>query len=129
MQDALLYFTAMPVLLGDPKEAGQIAALLYRRHGITCRWVGNGSSMKLRIYARRYPLHLPPNEEGERLYLRRLLDMAKEEPAWGIPCIIPCSPDAELFLTKFREELEEHFTLLPHPQGKADPLYSLVHHV
>ena len=127
MQDALLYFTAKPVLLGAPKEAGRIAALLYRRHGITCRWVGHGTSLKLRIYAQRYPLHTTPSPQRERLYLRRLLDMAKEEPAPGIPCIIPCSPDAEALLAHFREELEEHFTLLPRPQGKADPLCSLVH--
>ena len=129
MQDALLYFTAMPVLLGDHREAGRIAALLYRRHGITCRWIGHGNSLRLRIYAQRYPLHTPPGTQGERLYLRRLLDMAKEEPARGIPCIIPCSPDAEALLAHFHEELEEHFTLLPRPQGNADPLCSLVHHV
>ena len=128
MQDALLYFTAKPVLLGAPKEAGRIAALLYRRHGITCRWLGNGSSLRLRIYARRHPLHIPPNKKGERLYLRLLLDMAKEKPLGGIPCIIPCSPDAEAFLTRFREDLEEHFTLLTCPKENADPLCSLVHH-
>ena len=126
MQHPLLYFTAKPVLLGDSRVAGRIAAALYRRHGITCRWLGQGSSIGLHVYARRHPLNLPPDLRGERLYLRRLLDLAKEELPGGIPCIIPCSPDAEAFLERFREVLEEHFTLLPRPRGEADPLYPLI---
>ena len=127
MQDVLLYHTAVPILLGHPHIAGGIAAALYRRHGLSPHWMGRGHSLRLLVYAVRHPLALPLTPEHDRLWLRRLLDFAKENPKSGsILCLIPCCDESEAFLNRQREALEEHFTLLPRPRAGQDPLRPLV---
>lgn len=123
MESHWLYHTVVPVLLGDPREAGQVASLLYSRHGLTPHWFGWGRGLLLAVYAERHPA--PAGED--RVLLRLLLAFAKERssPA-GIPALIPCSLEAEDFLHQHGEALEEHFVLLPRPAPGGDPLGALI---
>ena len=129
MQQPLLFYTTTPVLLGgSPRDAGRLAALLYARHGITLHWFGRGWHPLTAVYASRHPVSLSPAEENDELWVRLLLDLAKaKRAAGGILCLIPGSEEAEAFLGRMRERLEEHFVMLDRPARGEDPLYGLVH--
>ena len=128
MNESMLFYTAVPLLLGHPREAGRLAARLSMRHGVTCRWVGKGTHPLLWLFGVRRALSLPFTPESDPFLLRFLLDFAKEQrPIGGILCLIPCSSDAEASLARVRERLEETFVILPRPADGEDPLYGLVH--
>lgn len=129
MRDPMLFYTAVPVLLdGSPRTAGRLAAALYIRHGVGLHWYGRGWHPLLALYTRRHPVSLPFSEDHDGMWIRMLCDFEKEQRhIGGIPCLIPCSREAELFLMRAREILEEHFVLLEPPAAGVNPLYGLVH--
>ena len=129
MHDSMLYYTAVPILLGgSPRRAGRIAADLYIRHGIRAHWYGRGWHPLIAVYAVRHPVSLPFSEENDGIMVRLLHGFEKQQRhTGGIPCLIPCSREAELFLMRAREILEEHFVLLEPPAAGVNPLYGLVH--
>ena len=124
VQDPFLYYTVLPVLVGDARAAGRIARELYCRHGRECHWLGHGFSLFTAIYARRHPL--PPSEGYGRLTRRWLYDLAKEQPDGVLLCLIPCCDASESFLEKEREALEERYVILPRPVPNSDPLSPLI---
>ena len=128
MHDPMLFYTTVPVLLGGlPRHAGRLAAELYLRHGINAHWYGRGWHPRLAIYARRHPVALPFSEDSDGVMLRLLLDFEGEQRhIGGIPCLIPCSREAEDFLARAQTVLEERFVLLERPSAGEDPLYALV---
>lgn len=127
MNQSMLFYTAVPVLLGDRRTAGRVAAELYRRHGTVCHWMGQGFHPLLSIYATRHPVSYPLCPERESIYLRLLEDFARRQrPIGGLPCIIPCSKEAADFLARRRDGLEELFALLPLPEPGKDPLVPLL---
>jgi hypothetical protein len=124
VQDPFLYYTVLPVLLGEARAAGRIAHGLYCRHGRECHWFGHGFSLKTAIYAHRHPL--PASEGYGRLTLRWLCDLAKEQPSNILLCLIPCCDDSASFLEREREALEERYVILPRPVPGGDPLSPLI---
>lgn len=128
MNESMLFYTAVPLLLGHPREAGRLAARLSIKHGVTCRFVGQGTHPLLWFFGARRALPLLFTPENDPLLIRFLLDFAKEQrPIGGILCLIPCSPEAEAALSRVRERLEETFVILPRPAAGENPLYGLVH--
>ncbi len=128
MSEQMLFYTAVPVLLGSPHAAGRLAADLYSRHGVSSHWFGHGWHPYLSIYAKRHSLTLPFVPAHDRVLVRLLYAFAKEQrPMGGIPCLIPCSTDAEAFLARVGEELDEQYVILERPAKGGDPLYGLVH--
>lgn len=127
MEHEFLFRTAVPVLLGDRRSAGRVALELYRRHGITPHWFGEGWGLLLFIYASRHPITLPFSPEHDGVTVRLLRAFVKEQkPYGGILTLIPCSPDAEGFLERARSELEEEFVLLEKPNLPCDPIRGLL---
>ena len=129
MREPMLFFTAVPVLLGgSPGAVGRLAATLYANHGIEPHWFGRGFGLRVSVYTQRHPLSLPFAERNDGVILHLLCDFEKSQRhSGGILCLIPCSPEAEAFLGRARDVLEERFVLLERPEGGADPLYGLVH--
>ena len=128
MHDPMLFYTAVPVLLGgSPRDAGRLAARLYARHGIQIHWYGRGWHPMLAIYAKRHPVTLPFSQDFDGVMVRLLRGFERDQRyTGGIPCLIPCSEEAEKFLERVRAELEERFVLLERPAAGGDPLYALV---
>ena len=129
MREPMLFFTAVPVLLGgSPKAVGRLAASLYANHGVEPHWYGRGFGLLTTIYAKRHPLSLSFSERNDPVILHLLRDFEKHQrPIGGILCLIPCSAEAEAFLERAKETLEERFVLLSRPEPGADPLYGLVY--
>ena len=129
MVEPMLFYTALPILLGGhPRVAGRLAASLYTRHGIRIHWYGRGWHPLLAIYAERHPVTLDFSERNDGIMTRLLCGFeAEQKHTGGIPCLIPCSEEAEGFLARNRAMLEEYFVLLDRPEGDEDPLYQLVH--
>ena len=129
MYDPMLFYTAVPILLGgSPRDAGRLAADLYARHGIEAHWYGRGWHPLLAIYAKRHPVTLPFTEENDGIMVRLFPGFEKQQRhTGGIPCLIPCSEEAELFLKRTRVDLEDRFVILERPAVGGDPLYGLVH--
>lgn len=129
MHDSMLYYTAVPILLGgSPRRAGRIAADLYIRHGIRTHWYGRGWHPLIAVYAVRHPVSLPFSEENDGIMVRLLHGFEKQQRhTGGIPCLIPCSEEAVQFLSRTREELEERFVILEQSAEGGDPLGGLVH--
>lgn len=129
MREPMLFYTTVPILLGGrPSAVGRLAARLYARYGLEAHWYGRGWHPLLSVYARRHPLTIPFTEESDGILRRHLCDFEKwQRHIGGIPCLIPCSPEAERFLERNREILEERFVLLERPTPDSDPLYGLVH--
>lgn len=129
MREPMLFYTAVPVLLGgSPKAVGRLAARFYADHGVEPHWYGRGFHPLVSIYAQKHPLALPFTERYDPVILRLLWDFEKRQrPIGGILCLIPCSEGAEAFLERSRESLEERFVLLERPSHGGDPLYGLVH--
>ena len=129
MHEPMLFYTAVPVLLGGcSRDAGRMAAMLYTRHGVTLRWFGQGWHPLVSIYAARYPLSVPLSEDHDPTWLRLLLDFAKaQKPVGGILCLIPGSAEASAFLARIGNSLDAYYVILESPGRGEDPLYGLVH--
>ncbi len=129
MVEPMLFYTAVPVLLGGrPGDAGRLAAKLYARHGVQTHWYGRGWHPLLATYTVRHPVTLRFAEENDGIMTRLLCGFeAEQRHTGGIPCLIPCSEEAEHFLERNRTVLEERFVLLSLPEKGQDPLYQLVH--
>lgn len=126
MDERYLYGTAVPVLLGGGRLAGRVAAVLSTRYGLTVWWLGEGWHPMLAVYARRLA-SLRLGEGSDGMAIRHLLAFAKERRrSVGIPILIPCTPEAEAFLARARETLEEDFVLFALPDLTEDPLRRLV---
>lgn len=128
MSEQMLFYTALPVLLGNPREAGRLAATLYARHGVSVHWFGRGWHPLLSIYTTRHPISLSPIEDNDGVWIQLLCGFEKQKRhTGGIPCLIPCSEEAARFLERVRETLEDRFVILERPKWGEDPLYGLVH--
>ena len=129
MNQQFLFYTALPVLLGGtPRAAGRLAAKLYTDHGVTLQWFGRGWHPLAVIYTTRHPVATPFHEDQDGVWVRSLLDFAKEQRrSGGILCLIPGSDEAKEFLGRVGEKLEEYFVILERPAWGEDPLYGLVH--
>ena len=126
MNERYLYTTAIPVLLGGGGLAGKTALYLYTRYGLEVRWLGEGWHPLLAIYAKRLA-SLPLTEENDATVTRHLLAFAEGyRRSVGIPTVIPCSPEAEAYLTRAGDTLEEEFVLLPLPDLTQSPLRGLL---
>lgn len=126
MKDRYLYTTAVPVLLGGGRLAGKTALYLYAHYGLAVRWLGDTWHPLLAIYAKRLA-SLPLTEENDATVTRHLLAFAEGyRRSVGIPAVIPCSPEAEAYLTRARDMLEEEFVLLPLPDLTQSPLRGLL---
>ena len=129
MREPMLFYTAVPILLGgSPGTAWRLAARLHADHGVEVHWFGRGFHPLASIYTTRHPLPFPFSEVRDGCILRHLCDFEKGyRHTGGILCLIPCSDGAEAFLERTRELLEERFVLLERPNRGTDPLYGLVH--
>ena len=126
MEDRYLYTTAVPILLGGGRLAGKTAQYLYGHYGLEVRWLGDTWHPLLAIYAKRLA-SLPLTEENDATVTRHLLALAEGyRRSVGIPAIIPCSPEAEAYLTRAEDTLEEEFVLLPLPDLTQSPLRGLL---
>ena len=126
MKDRYLYTTAVPVLLGGGRLAGKTALYLYAHYGLAVRWLGDTWHPLLAIYAKRLA-SLPLTEENDATVTRHLLALAEGyRRSVGIPAVIPCSPEAEAYLTRAGDTLEEEFVLLPLPDLTESPLRGLL---
>ena len=126
MDERYLYTTAVPVLLGGGRLAGKTALYLYARYGLEVRRLGEGWHPLLAIYAKRLA-SLPLTEETDATVTRHLLAFAKGyRRTVGIPALIPCSPEAEAYLTRAGAVLEEEFVLLPLPDLTESPIRGLL---
>ena len=126
MTERYLYGTAVPVLLDGGRLAGRVALYLYTRHGLHVHWFGRRRHLLTAIYAQKH-MAPPYTEENDRVILRLLKAFAREHGrAVGILALIPCSPEAVVFLTRVRHELENEFVLLDPPQEGQNPLQGLV---
>ena len=124
MNDAMLFYTALPVLLGSPRAAGRTAAALHLRHGIVPHWFGRGWHPLLSLFAKRHAMTAPYSDP---MLTRLLLSFADEQRyTGGILCLIPCSEEADAYLARQRERLEEVFVILGRPTAGDDPLSPIV---
>ena len=126
MGSRYLFSTARPILLDGRREAGRLARMLYVRFGLESQWFGTKGHILLSIYGRKHP-SLPYDEKNDSVNLRLLKSFARERStATGILALIPCSPEAELFLGRVGHKLEEDFVLLERPESGKNPLQKLV---
>ena len=127
METTALYYTAIPILLGDGATAGRLAATLYRRHGKTAHWFGTGLHPLSLIYAKQHPIPFPIHSTHDRILVTQLCDFAKEQQhSGGMLCLIPCGDPAKDFLERNEACLGEYFRILPAPPVGTDPLPSLL---
>lgn len=129
MDQTMLFYTTVPILIGgSPRQAGRLAAKLYAAHGISLHWFGRGWHPLLSIYAERHPVSLPLTDVHDRVWVQLLWGFEKQQRhTGGIPCLIPCSEEARLFLERTRSLLEDRFVILDQTEWGEDPLYGLVH--
>ena len=126
MKDRYLYTTAVPVLLGGGRLAGKTALYLYAHYGLAVRWLGDTWHPLLAIYAQRLA-SIPLTEENDATVTRHLLALAEGyRRSVGIPAVIPCSPEAEVFLGRVGHELEEDFIFLNRSEPGENPLLGLI---
>lgn len=126
MTERYLYGTAVPILLGGGRAAGRLARALYVRFGLEPHYFGGGRHLLTGIYAKRHAA-LPFTKENDGVNLLLLKAFAQE---WGVGVgilsLIPCSPEAETFLARVGEALEEDYVLLDGPARSENPLAGLV---
>ena len=126
VENRYLFGTTMPVLLDGGRRSGHLARMLYVRFGLESHWFGAKGHILLSIYARKHP-SLPYDKKNDSVNLLLLKSFARERStATGILALIPCSPEAELFLARVGHELEEDFILLKSPESGKNPLEELV---
>ena len=128
MTDRYLYSTTVPVLLDGGRTAGWLARRLYVIFGLEPHCFGAKRHLLTRIYAKHHAA-LPFTKDNDPVNLRLLKAFAAE---WGtgvgILAIRPGPPEAEAeaFLTRVGQELEEDYVLLDSPSPRQDPLAGLV---
>jgi hypothetical protein len=129
MDQSMLFYTAVPILIGgSPCAAGRLAAKLYTKHRITAHWFGQGWHPLLSVYAKRHPVSVSLTGNNDRVWIQLLRGFEKQQRhTGGIPCLIPVSENARLFLERTRDLLEEHFVILDPVEQGEDPLHGLVH--
>ena len=127
--DSWLMYTAVPVLLGDPRRCGRAAREMWRRHRVAGTVPGRRRSLGLLLWARAGG----PGLEGlsDACKVKALHDFAAvPDRRTSLLALIPCSPDAAAFLTAFANALESDYVLLPcpfDPDGRVrDPLSPLI---
>lgn len=126
MTERYLYGTAVPILLDGGQAAGWLARMLYVRFGLEPHWFGSKGHLLTRIYAKHHAA-LPFTKENDGVNLRLLKAFSEDwKSGIGILSIIPCSPEAEAFLARVGEALEEDFVLLDSPARNQNPLVGLV---
>ena len=126
MGNRYLFSTARPILLDGGRKSGRLARMLYVRFGLESQWFGTKGHILLSIYGRKHP-SLPYTEENDSVNLLLLKAFARErEQSKGILALIPCTPEAELFLRRAGHTLEEDFVLLERPESGQNPLQKLV---
>lgn len=126
MDHRYLFGTTVPVLLGGKRQAGRLARMLYIRFGLESHWFGDRGHILLSVYARKHP-SLPLAIEHDPVNLLLLKAFARERStSAGILALIPCSPEAELFIARAGHELEEDFILLDRPKPTQNPLWGLI---
>lgn len=128
METSALFYTALPVLLGDRAVAGRLAAEIHGRHGKAAHWFGSGFHPLLALYAERHPLPLAFTPENDTVQLTQLKDFAKQvRHSGGLLCLIPCGDAAKSFVERNGRELSEYYLILSCPEKGVDPLASLLH--
>ena len=129
MDQTMLFYTTVPILIGgSPRTAGRLAARLYARHGVRIHWFGEGWHPLLLVYTKRHPVSVSLTEANDRIWIHLLQGFEKQQRhIGGIPCLIPISEEARLFLERTRDFLEERFVILGTAEEEEDPLYGLVH--
>lgn len=129
MDQSMLFYTAVPILIGgSPGVAGRLAAKIYTGHGITVHWFGQGWHPLLSVCAKRHPVSVALTGNNDRVWIQLLRGFEKQQRyTGGIPCLIPVSSEARLFLERTRDLLEEHFVILDPVEQGEDPLYGLIH--
>ena len=106
MENRYLFGTTVPVLLDGRRQAGRLARMLYVNFGLESHWFGARGHILLSIYARKHPT-LPFSPDHDAVNLRIIKDFARERRvSTGIHALIPCSPEAEVFLGRVGHELE-----------------------
>ena len=126
MEERYLFGTTIPVLLDGRRQAGRLSRMLYVRFGLVAHWFGARGQFLLSVYARKHPA-LPLIPENDRVNLRLLKDFAGEHRATtGILALIPCSPEAEVFIGRVGHELEEDFIFLHRSESAENPLMELI---
>ena len=126
MENRYLFGTTVPVLLDGRRQAGRLARMLYVNFGLESHWFGARGHILLSIYARKHPT-LPFSPDHDAVNLRIIKDFARERRvSTGIHALIPCSPEAEVFLGRVGHELEEDFVFLHNPEAEENPLLGLI---
>ena len=126
MENRYLFGTTIPVLLDGRRQAGRLARMLYVRLGLESHWFGAKGHFLLSVYACKHS-SLPLTQENDKINLRLLKDFARERRSpVGILALIPCSPEAEVFLGRVGHELEEDFVFLDRPESTENPLLGLI---
>ena len=126
MQTDRLFFTSLPVLLGSPRETGRAARTAYLRHRVSCAVFGPRKSLLLLTYAVSAGPDLARLSDGMRVQALRdfaLLPVNRR----ALLSLVPCSAEAEAFMSAHADELEPLYVLLPRPAAPdGDPLAPLV---
>ena len=126
MENRYLFGTTVPVLLDGRRQAGRLARMLYVQFGLESHWFGSRGHFLLSVYARKHST-LPLTPENDAVNLRIIRDLARERRgSSGILALIPCSPEAEVFLGRVGHELEEDFIFLNRPEENENPLVGLI---
>lgn len=126
MEDRYLFGTTIPVLLDGKGQAGRLSRRLYTQFGLESHWFGARGHLLLSVYARKHST-LPFTPDNDAVNLRIIKDFARERrTSSGILALIPCSPEAEVFLGRVGHELEEDFIFLNRPEENENPLLGLI---
>ena len=129
MESNWLMCTAVPVLLGSPRRCGIAAAAIWRRHRLSAVVCGRRRSLRLLLCAHTEGTDLSRLSDDGKVWALR--DFAADpDRRTSLLALIPCSPDAEAFLSAHANALESDFVLLPcpfDPDGRvSDPLRLLI---
>lgn len=127
--DDWLMCTAVPVLLGDPHRCGLAAREMWRRHRVTGTCLGRRRSLRLLLWAVSEGTDL--SGLSDVCKVKALHDFAAvPDRRTSLLALIPCSPDAEVFLSAFADRLDPDYVLLPcpfdHDGHIRDPLFPLI---
>ena len=121
-----LFYTTTPVLLGGSAHAGRRAKAIWEAYHLTPHWFGRGRHWSLTAYAQKHTLPQKISLVSDTLLVQILIDFAKEQQDGNILVLIPCSKDAQEFLTRQKAVLETYFVILPHDTPLDDPLSLLI---
>lgn len=126
MQTDMLFCTSLPVLLGSPRDTGRAARAAYLAHRVSCAVFGPRRSLRLLAYAVSAGPDLSHLSDAMRVTALRDF-AASSENRRALLSLIPCSDEAEAFVSAHAGELETLYVLLPRPaDADSDPLAPLV---